>query len=190
MRREKYLGGGLAAALACLSAGLPSLAQTGAGRASGVDMAGQVEGRPIARVDVIFAHSSGNNARDDAIIARLKTVLSPMQGQAFSRAMIESALGGPRSRIGAGRIDYRVLDAPTVGSVILRVEVDTTSDTAEEDADRLASPTLYRDDHSYLTAILGGGFGTYSDGNAWFGRPDLFTQANPLAGNRPGRRTT
>lgn len=190
IRCARHIGGGLTMALACFGFGVPSLAQTGVYKASGVILASQTEGRPIAQVDVVLSRSSGNTSRDNAIVARLKRLLAPMQGQAFSRALVESSLGGPRSRIGAGRIDYRVLDAPTVGSVVLRVEVDTTAETAGEDAERLSFPNLHRDDRSYLIAILGGGFGAYSEGNAWFGRPDLFTQGNPLAGSLPGGRTT
>lgn len=173
-----------------MSASESLLAQTGEDMAPQVDLTVQVEGRPIARVEVVLAGSSGNASRDEAIVARLQTLLAPMQGHAFSRALVESSLGGARSRIGAGRIGYRVLDAPTVGSVVLRIEVDTSTDSDAEEVDRLAFPSLHRDDRSYLTAILGGGFGLYSDGNAWFGRPDLFTQGNPLAASLPGRRTT
>lgn len=190
MYRARHIVGSLALALACISVGEPSLAQTVSHNESVVGLAVQAEGRPIAQVDVVLSRSSGNTSRDEAIVARLKTLLAPMQGQAFSRALVESSLGGARSRIGAGQIGYRVLDAPTVGSVVLRIEVDTSLDAAGAEANRLMFPNLYRDDRSYLTAILGGGFGVYSDGNAWFGRPDLFTEGNPLAGNLPGRRAS
>lgn len=176
--------------LACISVSVPSLAQTRADLASDADFTVQVEGRPIARVEVVLSSSSGNSSRDEVVIARLKTLLAPMQVHAFSRALVESSLGGTRTHIGEGRIGYRVLDAPTVGSVVLRIEVDLSAGADEEEVDRVTFPSLHRDGHSYLTAILGGGFGVYSDGNAWFGRPDLFTQGNPLAGNLPGRRTT
>lgn len=41
-------------------------------------------------------------------------------------------------------------------------------------------PVLYRDARSYLKLELSGGHGVFSDGNPWFGRPEVFTQGNPL----------
>lgn len=153
MYRARHIVGSLALALACISVGEPSLAQTVSHNESVVGLAVQAEGRPIAQVDVVLSRSSGNTSRDEAIVARLKNLLAPMQGQAFSRALVESSLGGARSRIGAGQIGYRVLDAPTVGSVVLRIEVDTSLDAAGAEANRLMFPNLYRDDRSYLTAM-------------------------------------
>ncbi len=178
----------IAAALVCLGLAPPTQAQTGP---SAVGLAIQTEGRPIQRVDdVALVRTGGSDARGDAIVARLKTLLAPMEGQVFNRSLVETTLAGPRSRIGTGRIDTRILNAATVGSVVLRIEVDTVAAQTLEETERLTFPTLYRDERSYLTAILGGGFGVYSDGNSWFGRPDIFTQRNPLAGRRPGSRTT
>jgi hypothetical protein len=47
-------------------------------------------------------------------------------------------------------------------------------------------PVFYKDDSSLVTAIVAGGLGVYSDGNAWFGKPMLFLSP----GYTPGARTT
>jgi len=39
---------------------------------------------------------------------------------------------------------------------------------------------LVRDGDAYLTIDLSGGFGAFSDGNPWFGNPQVFTRGNPL----------
>lgn len=41
-------------------------------------------------------------------------------------------------------------------------------------------PELYNDGRRYLKVELSGGHGVFSDGNPWFGRPDVFTAGNPL----------
>ena len=41
-------------------------------------------------------------------------------------------------------------------------------------------PVLYRSGNTYLKAELSGGHGVFSDGNPWFGRPEVFTRGNPM----------
>ena len=60
---------------------------------------------------------------------------------------------------------------------------------------RAAFPILWQDGDSLLRFHLNGGLGVYSDGNAWFGRPEVFTRGNPLVedpatGARTGSRAT
>ncbi len=128
--------------------------------------------------------------RDGAVVARLRERLEGLSGRAYSRALVEGALAEPRQRLDSGHIAYRLADAPARGGLVLRVDVDTVGPAPDTPA-RLAGlvagggvaslPTLYRDGRSYLTQILVGGFGAYSDGNAWFGRPNLFAGNSPLA---------
>jgi hypothetical protein len=160
-----------------------------------VPLAGQAEGAAIDQVDVVLVRGSGNPARDGAVVARLRERLGGLEGRAYSRALVEGALAEPRQRLGSGNIAYRLADAPARSGLILRVEVDTVGpgpDTPARLAGLLAGggvaslPTLYRDGRSYLTQILVGGFGAYSDGNPWFGRPDLFAARSPLARQLPG----
>lgn len=176
----------------------PTPAQGQDALSQSVALGGPVQGMPIERVDVVLVQDSGNGARDGAIIARLKSVFKALEGASLDSALIDSMLVGPRSRIGVGSIGYRILDASHTGQVVLRIEVDTVSAEPGRPTAGVqgafagegvsALPTLYKDDRSYLAITLSGGLGVYSDGNPWFGRPDLFTQGSPIAGSRPGRR--
>jgi hypothetical protein len=164
-----------------------------------VPLAGQAEGALIDQVDVVLVRGSGNAARDGAVVARLRDRLGGLEGRAYSQALVEGALAEPRQRLGSGHIAYRLANAPARSGLILRVEVDTVGpgpDTPARLAGLLAGggveslPTLYRDGRSYLTQILVGGFGAYSDGHAWFGRPDLFAARSPLSRRLPGPRAS
>ena len=175
------------AALFGIGLGTPAFAQDESDKTASIGLAIPAEGRPLARIEVVLVQASGNPARDEAIVARLRASLAGLQGRAYSRALVEASLAGPRARMGVGQIDYRVLDAQAVGSVVLRVEVSTRAESASQ-AKHTTFPTLFRNDRTYLTAILDGGLGIYSDGNSWFGRADVFTQGSPIAGRRPGRQ--
>ena len=111
------------AALCGTGLGAPAWAQSGPAEAPDHRIAIQAEGRPLAKIEVVLAQPSDNPARDDAIVVRLRAALAGLEGRAYSRALVESTLAAPRARMGAGQIGYRVLDAPAVGSVVLRVEV-------------------------------------------------------------------
>ena len=160
----------------------------------------QVDGVPIERVQVELRRGSGNGARDRATVVRLQGQFSALEGTSFSKALIESMLVAPRSRIGVGSIHYRLLDAPRIGSVVLLIEVDTAASQPDQPPTGTqgalsgqgvsALPTLHQDNRSTLSMILSSGLGAYSDANPWFGRADLFTSGSPIAGERPGRRAS
>jgi hypothetical protein len=71
MSCARHISGGLAVAFACFGAGRPLLAQTGADKVSGVNLASQTEGRPIEQVDVVLSRSSGDICGIDAFVAHL-----------------------------------------------------------------------------------------------------------------------
>ena len=92
------------------------------------------------------------------------------------------------------RSDYRLLP---LGANAVRIEFlvdaaphETTARALPKGVLRAGAlsdfPVLYKDDSSLFTAIVAGGLGVYSDGNAWFGQPELFNRYNPLAGHCPG----
>ena len=121
------------AALLFIGSGALAFAQDVQEKAPDIRLAIQSDGRPLARIEVVLVQASGNHARDEAIVARLRVSLAGLEGRAYSRALVESSLAGPRSRMGAGQIDYRVLDASVVASVVLRVEVSTTAESASQE---------------------------------------------------------
>lgn len=158
-----------------------ALAQSPQG--GGVPVLTLADGATIGQVRVTLADDGGNPARGRAAAARLGETLRDLEGRSFSRGLVERRLAAARARLGVGRIDYRLLPSPRPGEVALAVEIDLSTTTPA----RPQPLTLIQNDRLYLTAILAGGFGVYSDPNVWFGRPDLLLNRNPLAGRRPGR---
>jgi hypothetical protein len=166
----------------CLALCSPAaLAQSPQG--GGVPIPTLAEGTTIGEVRVTLADDGGNPARGRAAAARLGETLKDLEGRSFNRGLIERRLAAAGARLGVGRIDYRLLPSPRPGEVALAVEIDLSATSPA----RPQPLTLIENDRLYLTAILAGGFGVYSDPNVWFGRPDLFLNRNPLAGRRPGR---
>jgi hypothetical protein len=161
----------------------PALSQQG----GAIPLAGSADGAPIIRVDVELSRASGNATRDGAALARLRQSLEGLEGRSFSRLLVETRLAKSRAQLGPGQIDYRLLDGPVPGSVILKVELDTSADAAGKPP---AFPVLHRSDRAFLTAIIGGGLGVYSDDRPWFGQPGAFLRGSPVAGSLPGRRTS
>lgn len=174
----RFAAGALAFCLGTAAA----LAQTGAA-SGGVPLASQAEGALIARVDVVVTNDGGNPARAQAVAARLSGSLGDLEGRNFSRALVERRIDAARSRLGAGALNYTLALPTRPGDVALRIELDLSKD------DQTASSPLVilRTDRAFLTGIVAGGLGAYSDPNVWFGRPDLMLRGNPLAGRLPGR---
>jgi hypothetical protein len=173
-----------AALLVALGPGLsvpPAWAQAPQG--GGIPLPALAEGSVIGEARVTLADDGGNPSRGRAAAARLSESLRDLEGRAFSRGLVERRLAAARTRLGPGRIDYRLLPASTPGEVIVAVEIDLSA-TAPARPQPL---TLIQNDRVILTAVLAGGVGAYSDPNVWFGRPDLFLRGNPLAGKLPGR---
>jgi hypothetical protein len=180
---------GLAGAL-CLT---PAAAQDGG--AAAVPLENRAEGAPISRIDVVLTRGSGNPARDQAAVVRLRQALAALEGRGYRRALIERELGAARARLGPGRIEHQLVGGAIPGTLAVRVEVDTAgvADGAPPTPGGVLAgeparfPVLYRSDRAFLITILTGGFGAYSDPNPWFGRTQAFIGRSPLAGRQPGR---
>jgi hypothetical protein len=194
MRRFSALRRAALAGLALTGAfGLaPALAQDGG--VSAVPLEGRADGAPIARITVVLARGSGNAARDQAALARLRASIAKLEGRSFSRSLIERELGAARARLGVGRIDFRIVSGAIPGTLGVLVEVDTAGATAGAppaptgalvgQPERL--PVLYRSDRALLTLLINGGFGLYADPNPWFGQTRALIGRSPLAGRLRG----
>lgn len=184
----------LAAALVGATIISPSQAQDGG--ASAVPLETRAEGAPISRIDVRLVRGSGNAARDEAIVHRLRQQLAVLEGRSYRREMVERELALVRGRMGPGRIEHHLVSGMIAGTLGLQIDVDTAGATPGippaptgallGETGRL--PEFYRSDRALLTMILNGGFGLYSDTNPWFGRTQAFVGNNPLAGRLPGKR--
>lgn len=166
------------------------------GGASAIPLESRAEGAPISRIEVVLRRGSGNPARDLAAVQRLRESLASLEGRGYRRALVERELATPRGRLGLGSIDYTLVAGAIPGTLGLRVEVDTAGPTDGKPpppggvltGDAKNFPVLYRSDRAFLTAILTGGLGVYSDPNPWFGQTQAFIGKSPLAGKLPGRR--
>jgi hypothetical protein len=170
----------------------PALAQDGG--VAAVPLEGRADGAPISRVDVVLTRSSGNPARDQAAVVRLRASLAKLEGRTFSRALVERELGAARGRLGPGRIDFRLVSGTIPGTLGVLVELDTAGTVAGEPpaasgallGERERFPVLYRSDRAFLTLLINGGFGLYADPNPWFGQTRALIGRSPLAGRLPG----
>ncbi len=170
--------------LGALGPGLSTpTASAQAPQGGGIPLPALAEGAIIGETRVRLVDDGGNPARGGASSVRLAEALRDLEGRAFSRGLVERRLAAARTRLGPGRIDYRLLPSSRPGEVVVAVEIDL-SNKSPTNPEPL---TLVRTDRAYLTAVLAGGLGFYSDPNVWFGRPGLFLNGNPLAGRLPGR---
>jgi hypothetical protein len=157
------------------------------------------EGAPIESVRVRVRQASGDTRRDAAAEAAAQKVAAFLVGQTFTRPMIEATLAYLRGKAGIADASYRLLLNASSNSLTVVIELDAERGEAEAaptpdvtgvlTGDASAFPLLRRDQRSMLTAIVGGGFGSYADIEPWFGQPLLFNEFNPLAGHLPGSAT-
>lgn len=179
----------------CAALALLALAGGGNAQQAGgaIPLAAQAEGAPIDRVDVVLVRGSDSPARDQAALTRLRENMQVLVGRSYSRAFVERELATPRGRLGVGQISHRLVPGRSPGSLAVVIELDTAMPATAAGAQGVLTgngrsfPVLYRSDRAFLTAIISGGLGAYSDINPWFGNPALFTAGSPIARKRPGR---
>lgn len=156
----------------------------------------QAEGVDVDSVIVRLRSPSGDAARDAEAIATARRLLAPLAGTGFSSIETARLVARVTEAAAVARVEYRLLPA---GANAVRVEflVDAQAPDAgpQGPSGVLAGtlgdfPVFYKDSRSLVTAIVAGGLGVYSDGNPWFGQPELFNRFNPLAGHLPGSRAT
>ncbi len=156
----------------------------------------QAEDVPVSSVTATLAESSGDSVRDKAALDAVRRFARELPGARFSTIEIAGLLARMERETPVANVNYRLLPA---GANSVRIEflVDAAPPADANTAPQgvLAGefsdfPILYKDGRSLYTAIVAGGLGVYSDGNAWFGQPEMFNAFNPLAGNLPGNRAS
>jgi hypothetical protein len=176
--------------------GWPALAQEASTHPNYLTQSRQAEDVPIDSVTARLSKSSGSTAQDTAALETVRALANDLPGNRFSMIEVSRLVTRMERETSVARVSYRLLPA---GANSLRIEflVDAAPKPRAEDlptglfaGNPSDFPILYKDDRSLYTAIVAGGFGVYSDGNPWFGQPELFNAFNPLAGHLPGRRAT
>jgi len=185
----------LAGAALCCSA---ASAQEASTQPNYLPQPGHSANVPIAAVSVRLRTSSGDTARDAEAIAAVRKRAAILEGETFDLIRVTRLLRQIERDAAVRRLDYDLLPLGA-NAVRIRLLVDAAPKDAGPalptgvlagDGGALSDfPVLYKSDRSLLTAIVAGGLGVYSDGNAWFGQPELFNQYNPLAGHLPGAST-
>lgn len=191
---RRLLGTALLAAALLLPAGA-ARAQEASTHPSNLPQALQAEGVPVEQVSVALRSSAGAAEQDETALAAVRRIAATLAGDPFSAIETMRAVARMEREAAVRKVAYRLLPQ---GANAVRIQFLVDAAPAAPKEPGLPSgiltgalgdfPVLYKDDRSLFTAIVAGGLGAYSDGNAWFGAPQLFL--NPAAGYYPGARTS
>lgn len=190
----EFLRSGLAALLVAALTGGLALAQEASTHPGNLTQALQAEGVPIDEVFVTLRKSGGSTAEDEAALAAVRKLAAELASEPFSAMTVRRVMARMQREPGVGQVEYRLLPQ---GATALRLQFLVDAAVVEGPGEALREgvltgdladfPVLYKDERSLFTAIVAGGIGVYSDGHAWFGKPESFLGS---AGYLPGSRTS
>jgi hypothetical protein len=192
--RPDVLRSGFAVLLAGALAGGVAVAQEASTHPSNLPQTLLAEGVPVGDVLVKLRNPGGSSEQAAAVLTAVRKIGAELEGESFSAIETRRALARMAREPGVRNVEYRLL-SQGANAVRIQFLVDI-ADTEKKSVgvpsgiltgDLSDFPVFYKDDRSLVTAIVAGGLGVYSDGNAWFGSPQLFL--NPK-GYLPGARTT
>ncbi|HEX5666718.1 MAG TPA: hypothetical protein VFX71_07775, partial [Hyphomicrobium sp.] len=174
--------------------GVHALAQEASTHPSNLPQTMQAEGVPVDSISVKLRNSGGRTEQDNAALEAVRELGAELDGEPFSAIRTSRAVARMQRQPGITNVEYRLLPKG-VNAVRIQFLVDVGPDNKKGEGvpsgiltGELADfPVFYKDDRILVTAIVAGGLGIYSDGNAWFGAPELFLNPN---GYLPGTRTT
>ncbi|WP_431299010.1 alginate export family protein [Tabrizicola sp. BL-A-41-H6] len=145
----------------------------------------------IEAVDVTILNPGADAALNTRIIDLIRRELQAFPGGTFSRAAAEIALARVRRTSPVTETTVNVTPGAT-GGVIVTIEAilsDERSVAAERGymltGDRSDLPVLYDRNGTYIVGKLELLTMAYANDNAWYGRPDLFLNGNPLVSGDP-----
>ena len=183
----------LTALLAAFSGG-SALAQDASTHPSNLPQALQAEGVPVGSVEVKLRPPGASAWQGAATLEALRKIGAELEGEPFSAIAVRRAVARMNREAGVSSVEYRLLpEGANAIRITFLVDVAEAGKKAESVPSGILAgalsdlPVLYKDDSSLFTAIVAGGLGVYSDGNAWFGSPELFLNSK---GYLPGSRTT
>lgn len=182
--------------IALATAPFPLLAQGGPGTGQYgpaiVPLPAAATGKPIARITIEIAASSGDPVRDEAALGAARAATGTLAGRPYRPLLVDMALGALVSDgMVRGATHRPSLDA-TRDVLDIVVSLDLAPVAPKDPDPRVEAPrfpVIHQDERSKFSFIIGGGVGGYYDTNPWFGAADLFNAGNPLAGQLPGGRT-
>lgn len=141
----------------------------------------------IENVQVRISNPSEDAGLNARVEDGVRTTLALFPGQRFSQQQLELRLAQTRRIRDVGSVQYDVSFGRR-GGLDIAVQV-TLGDTAEAEGRGMASggkfPTIYEKDGTYLRFKLDVLGLYYANNNAWYGRPDLMLNGNPLVEGEP-----
>lgn len=151
----------------------------------------------IEKVDVKVLNPSPDAAVNARIVDLIRRELRAFPDRTFSRAAAEVALARVRRTSPVSETAIIVTPGAT-GGVVVTIEVTLTDERSTTAArgyaltgDLSDLPVLYDRDGTYVIGKLEMLTMAYANDNAWYGRPDLFLNGNPLVSGSPaGAGTT
>jgi hypothetical protein len=180
-------------AMAALAGG-HALAQEASTHPSNLPQSMQAEGVPVDSISVNLRNSGGSTEQDAAALEAVAKFGAELEGEPFSAIETTRAVARMEREPGVGNVEYRLLPQ---GANAVRIQFLVDVAEGEKKGEGVPSgmltgeladfPVFYKDDRSLVTAIVAGGLGVYSDGNAWFGSPERFLKS---AGYLPSASTT
>ena len=195
----------LRAAVAALTLGAPAAAQDGGAGLGGpgaVALPSGLETRVIERVEVNATGSTGDAARDAAILAEARAQVGLRAGARLDIPALDAAKLRLEALEGVAEASPGLLPAGDPNRARLAITLRLAPTEGRGGPRGMlagdgpgAFPILWRDADSLLRVQFNGGVGVFSDANPWFGRAPAFTTGNPLVedparGARTGSNAT
>jgi hypothetical protein len=141
----------------------------------------------VETVDVRIANPSQDAGVNARVTDAVRTAVALFPGARFSQERIELQLAQTRRIRDVGSVDYEVSFGRTGG---LDIDLIVTLGETAPDAGRGMAfggdfPLIYERDGTYLRFKLDALALYYANNNAWYGRPDLMLDGNPLVEGEP-----
>lgn len=144
------------------------------------------EGRVVESIDVVLANPSGDTAANGRVIDLIRRSIGLFPGASFNRAEVEIAIARASRQAPIASAEL-VVDTGRSGGVALTINATLSDQILREDRGYLVTgdakdlPILYDSEGTILVGKLETLTMLYGNVDAWYGRPDLFLNGNPLA---------
>lgn len=144
------------------------------------------EGRLIESIDVVLANPSADAAANDRVIDLIRRNIGLFPGATFNRAELEIAIARASRQAPVASAELEVGSGRS-GGVALTINATLSDKILRTDRGYLVSgdtkdlPILYDSEGTIIVGKLETLSMLYGNVDAWYGRPDLFLDGNPLA---------
>lgn len=150
------------------------------------------EGRLVESIDIVLANPSADAAANDRVIDAIRRNIGLFPGASFNRAELEIAIARASRQATVASAELEVSPGRS-GGVALTINATLSDQILRADRGYLVSgdtkdlPILYDSEGTIIVGKLETLTMLYGNVDAWYGRPDLFLNGNPLAsGNMAG----